>query len=63
MLEQLKSKLQEEQTQRQILKGVGIVSTFVATQIFAHYMNMGVEAGIEAMMKKIHPTEVLQTAE
>jgi len=57
MLEQLKQKLQQEQTQRAILSGVGIVTTFVATQIFANYMNKGVEAGIEALMTKLHPTE------
>jgi hypothetical protein len=55
MIEQIKAKLQEEQTQRAILKGVGIVTTFVATQIFAKYMNAGVEAGIDALMSKLHP--------
>ena len=55
MFETLKKKLAEEKTQRAILNGVGIVGTFVATQVFAHYMNKGVEAGINKLMTKLHP--------
>lgn len=55
MLESIKQKLADEKTQRAILNGVGIVGTFVATQVFAHYMNKGVDLGINKLMAKLHP--------
>ncbi len=55
MLESIKKSLSEEKTQRSILNGVGIVSVFIATQVFAHYANKGVDAGIDKLMTKLHP--------
>lgn len=56
MLEQIKTKLQDEQVQRALLNGTGMVVTFVATQVFAAYFSKGVEAGIDKLMEKMHPT-------
>jgi len=56
MLEQIKSKLEEEETQRAILKGVGLVATFVATRAFGYYMDKYVGIGIDTLMDKMHPT-------
>jgi len=58
MFEKLNEKLKEEETQRAILHGVGLVATFVATQVFAHLTHKGVELGIDKLMEKIHGTTV-----
>lgn len=63
MLEQLKTKLQQEETQREVLKFVGFVGVFIASRIVTNVMNKGVEAGIEALMSKLHPTEEVTTEE
>lgn len=63
MLESIKQKLADEKTQRAILNGVGIVGTFVATQVFAHYMNKGVDLGINKLMAKLHPVVETPAAE
>lgn len=55
MLEQIKQKLENEDTQRAILKGAGLVATFVATRVFAHYTDKLVGIGIDALMDKLHP--------
>jgi len=57
MLEQIKSKLADEQVQRTILGAGGMVATFIATQLFARLMNKSIEAGIDALMNKIHNNE------
>ena len=56
MLEQIKSKMQEEETQRAILHATGLVVTFVATQMFSSMMNRGIEVGINKLMEKLHTT-------
>lgn len=53
--EQLKQKAQDEQVQRAVLTATGMVVTFVATQLFAGLMNKGIDAGIDALMSKLHP--------
>lgn len=58
MLKQLQDKLKEEQTQRAILNATGLVATFIATKVFASYMDKGVNLGIDKLMEKLHPTEV-----
>jgi hypothetical protein len=55
MLEQLKSKLGDEQVQRAILNGAGMIVTFVATQVFAGLMHKGIDSGVNALMTKLHP--------
>lgn len=63
MLEKLKAQLEDEKTQRAILKGVGLVATFVATRAFAHYMDKGIDLGINKLMAKWHEAVVETTAE
>lgn len=58
MLEQIKEKLQDEETQRALLNGVSIITTFVATQVFAHYFSKGSGLLVEAIITKLHDTPV-----
>jgi len=51
------SKMQEEQVQRIVLQGAGMIVTLVATQAFAALMNKGIETGIDALMSKMHPEQ------
>ena len=55
MLEQIKENLKKEENQRAILNATGLVVTFVATRVFAHYMDMGVNLGIDQIIAKLHP--------
>jgi len=56
MLEQIRRKLEDEQTQRAILHAGGLVATFVATRVFASLMDKGIGSGIDMLMNKLHPT-------
>lgn len=56
MLETIKSKLQDEQVQRALLSTAGMIGTLVVTKVVAGVCNKGIEAGINALMEKWHPT-------
>ena len=61
MLEQIKSKLQDEQVQRALLSTAGMIGTLIVTKVVAGACNKGVEAGINALMEKWHPTQETTT--
>lgn len=56
MFEQIKTKLQEEDTQRAILQGVGTVAIFIATTVFSAKLKYGLDGGIDKLMEHLHPT-------
>lgn len=57
MLQEIKTKLQDEQVQRAVLSFTGMVATFVASQVFAGLMHKSIDTGIDALMAKLHPQQ------
>ena len=62
MLDQIKTKLSEEKTQRDLLKGVKLVTVFIAANVFTSLANKAADGGINALMAKLHPTNETPTA-
>lgn len=56
MLEQIKTRLSEEETQRALLKGIKLVTVFIAANVFTGLANKVADSGIDALMAKLHPT-------
>lgn len=55
MFEQIKTKLSEEETQRALLKGIKLVTVFIAANVFTSLANKAADGGIDALMAKLHP--------
>lgn len=56
MFEQIKEKLKDEQVQRAALQFGGAIATFVASYAINKMLSAGVDAGINKLMEKLHPT-------
>lgn len=56
MLENIKSKLQEEQVQRALLNGVAAIVVFTTAKVVAAQVGKLAESGIDQLMAKWHPT-------
>lgn len=61
MLEQIKQKLQQEDTQRAILQVVGATAVFVTSYAVNKALNAGMMAGVEKIMERLHPTTEVPT--
>lgn len=55
MLENIKTKLSEEKTQRIILGALGTVATFIVANVVTSVVSKGVDLGIDKLMAKVHP--------
>lgn len=56
MLEAIQNKLKEEKVQRAVLQVVGATAVFVTSYAFNKTLNGLMNAGIESLIEKWHPT-------
>lgn len=57
MLEQIKTKLNDPEFQRNAAHAAGSVVSFVATIVISNLVSRAVNAGVDAVMDKIQSTE------